>query len=46
VIEPSVWHTYIIPALERLRQEDREFQANLGYGVRPCLKTKECDWDN
>jgi hypothetical protein len=18
----------------------------LGYGVRPCLKTKECDWDN
>jgi hypothetical protein len=25
------WHISIIPALGRLRQEDLEFQANLGY---------------
>jgi hypothetical protein len=28
-------------ALERLRQEDLEFKANLDYIVRPCLKTKQ-----
>jgi hypothetical protein len=30
----------IIPALSRLRQENWEFQANLGYRVRPCLENK------
>jgi hypothetical protein len=30
----------IIPALGKLRQEDHELQASLGYLVRPCLKTK------
>jgi hypothetical protein len=34
------WHKLIIPALERLRQEDLEFGANLGYKERPGLKNK------
>jgi hypothetical protein len=28
--EPGVVHMSVIPALGRLRQEDREFKANLG----------------
>jgi hypothetical protein len=35
-----VVHTPVIPVLRRLRQEDHEFKLNLGYIVRPCLKTK------
>jgi hypothetical protein len=35
------WCTSIIPALGRLWQEDREFEASLGYTERICLKKKE-----
>jgi hypothetical protein len=32
------WFTTIIPALKRLRQEAREFEASLDYTVKLCLK--------
>jgi hypothetical protein len=34
------WCTPIISAFERLRQEDCEFKAGLGYIARPGLKNK------
>jgi hypothetical protein len=41
----------VIPALERLSQEDHNFAASMGYTSRPCLKKKErkrerCDSDS
>jgi hypothetical protein len=35
------WYMPVIPALRRWRQEDREFQTNLGYMARPYLKKKQ-----
>jgi hypothetical protein len=32
------WFTPIIPSLRRLRQEDLEFEGNLSYIARLCLK--------
>jgi hypothetical protein len=33
--------TLAIPGHKRLRTEDHEFEANLGYIVRPCLKKQK-----
>jgi hypothetical protein len=33
------WHTLVIPALGRLRQEELKFEASLGCRMRPYLKT-------
>jgi hypothetical protein len=35
------WHTPLIPALRRLRQEDREYEASLCCILRFCLKNKQ-----
>jgi hypothetical protein len=40
----------VILVLRRLRQEAREFEASLGYTVRPCLKNifieEKSTWKN
>jgi hypothetical protein len=34
------WNTPVIPVLRKLRQEDCEFQASLGYIVKTLLKNE------
>jgi hypothetical protein len=35
------WYTPIILALERMRQENFQFEVSLGYTVGPCHKNKK-----
>jgi hypothetical protein len=35
------WYVPVIPALGKLRQEEPEFQASLGYMIRTYLKKKK-----
>jgi hypothetical protein len=37
-ISQAWWRTLLIPELRRLKQENLEFKANLGYVEGPCLK--------
>lgn len=40
MLELVCWLRLVIPAQGRLKQEDPKFETNLGYIIRPCLKTK------
>jgi hypothetical protein len=40
-VELAWWCMPIIPALRRLRHEDLEFKASLGYREIPCLNNKK-----
>jgi hypothetical protein len=33
-----------MPIISTLKQEDLDFQASLGYKVRPCLKNEETEY--
>jgi hypothetical protein len=39
MLSRTQWYTPLIPALKRLKQEDHEFEASLGYKARfeDCL---------
>lgn len=37
-LSPALWHRPVAPALEKLSQEDLEFEANQGSLAKPSLK--------
>lgn len=39
--EPAVGHTPEIPALQKLGQENLEFEGSVDYRMRPCLRKKK-----
>jgi hypothetical protein len=38
ILNQGSWNMLIIPALQRLRQEDLQFKVSLGYITRSCFK--------
>jgi hypothetical protein len=40
------WCIHIIPALQKLRQEDPRFKASLGYILRTVSKKKSLEFEN
>jgi hypothetical protein len=36
-----LWYTSVIPALQKLRQEDYKFKASVDYIMKPGLKKKK-----
>jgi hypothetical protein len=38
------WHTIVIPALGKVRQEDQEFAASQGYILDPASKIARRQW--
>jgi hypothetical protein len=39
--KPGIVAHLCIPSLRRVKQENHELKASLGYIVRPCLKKKK-----
>jgi hypothetical protein len=38
------WYLSVISTLRRLRQEDHNFKAILGYITKPCFKNTKEKW--
>jgi hypothetical protein len=38
ILNAGWWYMPVIPTFRRLREEDCEFKASLGYRVRSCLQ--------
>jgi hypothetical protein len=42
-----VWQSMpVVPAFQRLRQENRKFRASLSYIAKPCVKREKAKQNN